>query len=318
MQKLDLEKVKSTLKETDFPIKVVAEVVYGCNLNCIMCPLDKITRKPYGGEATGLRGAMDIKLFEKICREIGEKGQEVGTKLWIPLMGELFMIGEKAIDYIAIAKKFNVPEVIFNTNGTLLNEKLIDKVLEVQPDEIYFGIDGATQEAYNKIRRGGDFEKVKRNILYMLKRKKELGLKKPKIHVQFIVMNENRHEEQIFKEFWLKEGAIVKIRRKLGWGSALKADDLVLSQSDRNMPCPWLIRTFIVHQNGMVPQCDSDHDGKYYAGNLNEENTTIEKIWLGELKNRRMKHWNNDFNNPLCRTCNDWQCGLSEFHQPTE
>lgn len=318
MQKINLEKVRATLKETDFPSVVVVEVVYGCNLNCSICPLDTMTRQPYFGRPTGLRGVMDEGHYKKICQEIGEKGQAIGTQLWLPLMGEPFIIGEKAIDYITIAKKFNVPKIIINSNGTLLYEKLTDKILKSGLDEIYFGIDGTTQETYGKIRCGGDLEKVKRNVIYMLKRKKELGLDKPKINVQFVVTDVNLHEEKKFRKFWLKQGAVVKIRKKLGWGTSFSTEELVSPQSARNMPCPWLIRTISICQNGTVLQCDADYAGKFPVGDLSKEGSTIQKIWLGDLKERRIRHWNNDFSHPLCRVCNDWQCGLSEFHKPKE
>jgi len=303
MKKPNLEKVKKTLKRTNFPLLVIVETVAGCNLNCIMCPQKTMKRS---------KGVMDMKLYEKICKEIAKRGSK--TQLWMTIMGELFTIGDKAINYIITARKLGVPKIMINTNGVLLNKKLIDKLLKAQPDKIFFGIDAATKETYDKIRIGGNFKRLRKNIIYIIKRKRELALDKPEIYVQFIVMNENEHEEKMFKNYWIKEGAIVKIRQRLGWGTGVEVKNLNLPQSARNMPCPWLVRTISVHWSGKVAQCDADYEGNYYAGDLNHQ--TIEEVWQGELKKRRDRHWAGDFSFPTCQKCNDWQCGLSEYYYP--
>jgi len=305
MKKPDLEKVRKTLKQTDFPLLVIVEIVAGCNLACIMCPQKTMKRA---------KGIMDIKLFEKICKEIAHKGPE--TQLWMTIMGEVFTLGQRAIDYIITARELGVPQIIINTNGVLLNKKLIDKLLKAQPDKIYFGIDAATKKTYDKIRIGGDFKKVQANVLYLIKRKKELKLEKPEIYAQFIVMDENRHEEKAFKKYWLNKGVIIKIRQKLGWGKGVEAKNLSLPQSSRNIPCPWLVRTVSIHWTGDVAACDGDYEGNYYAGNIKHQ--PIQKIWLGELKKRRDRHLRGDFSFPTCLECNDWQCGLSEFYYPKQ
>jgi len=304
MKKPDLEKAKKTLKMTDFPLLVIIETVAGCNLECIMCPQKTMKRT---------KGVMDMKLFEKICKEIAEDGLP-NTQLWMTIMGEIFTIGEKALDYITTAQKYKVPEVIINTNAVLMDKNITDKVLESPPDKIYFGIDANTKETYKKIRVKGDFDRMRNNILYLIKRKKELGLKKPELFAQFIVMEENEHEEEDFKKYWLDKGINVKTRQKLGWGTGVEAKNLDIPQTERNMPCPWIMRTVSIHWTGDVTACDADWAGNYYVGNLKNQN--LKDIWLGDLKKRRDAHLAGDFSFPTCQECNDWQCGLSEFYYP--
>jgi len=311
-----LDQMAKTLKETSFPKQIEVEAVYGCNLSCIMCPLSTMKREPHGIGPTGVRAIMDLGLYKKICQEIGEKGQEVETQLWLPLMGELFLIGEKSLEYIKIAKDMKVPKVIVNSNGTVMTEKIADGILALGLDDIYFGVDAKKQETYQKIRRNGNLETVEKNISYLLKRKKELGLKKPNIYLQFIVMPENYQEEEAFKNFWLEKGAFVKTRRKLGWGPTFKAENLNLPQSARQFPCPWLIRQMQIQQDGRVSQCDTDYECAYPAGDITRQ--TIEEVWQGELKKRRDQQWANDFSHPLCQDCLDWQVGLSKFYQPNQ
>lgn len=303
MLKPNIEGVKPTLKRTDFPVAVIIETTAYCNLDCIMCPQPKLKRQ---------RGNMEFDVLKKIVDEIAIESKD--TQLWFAIMGEPLINGFDFIKMVKYAKEKNLKNLNLNTNGCFMNEKIVDELLDCDMYRIIFGIDAITPETYSKIRKKGDYFQVIKNIEYIIKRKKERGLKLPELIVQFIVMDENEHEVEKFKKFWLDKGLVVKLRPKLGWGKGVTAENLTLPDEERTFPCPWLVRTVSIHWNGNVAQCDGDYEGIYNVGNI--KNNTIKELWNGPLKERRERHWNLDFNFLPCSQCKDWQAGLSYVYRP--
>jgi radical SAM protein with 4Fe4S-binding SPASM domain len=103
------------------------------------------------------------------------------------------------------------------------------------------------------------------------------------------------------------------VRRKIG-GSTVET---YLRKMDvKRVACPWLMRTAMIHWDGSVVQCGSDHEGKYSVGNISE--SSLYELWNGPLKERREKHLNNNYEFEPCTSCSDWACGISEWYLPDE
>lgn len=304
MIKPNLEDVKKTLEKYEFPRDIIIETIAKCNLKCIMCPQPYLKRE---------RGEMSMEVFKKIIDEVAVESPN--SRIWLAIMGEPLLTGNKFLEMLKYAKEKKL-EVHLNSNAEYLSEDLAKAIVDIGLDEIIVGMDAFTKETYDKIRVAGDFDKTVNNIKKLIEIKNSMEAKKPTIIMQFIVMEENEKELEQFKEFWLDKGTVVKIRPKLGWGTGVKADNLNLPESERNFPCPWLVRTVSIHWTGKFAQCDGDYEGNYGPGDIREN--TIKEIWNGELQKRREKHWNGDFSHDLCKQCKDWQAGRSEFYYPKE
>ena len=300
----DLEGVKETLENYPFPVDVIVEVTRYCNLACMMCPYPNLKRP---------RGHMSFETFKKIVDEVARENP--ATRIWLAIMGEPLMLGEDIADYIAYAKEQAVEEVCLNTNAVLLNRQMAEKLIESKLDKVLVSIDGFTKEAYDKIRIGGNFEKVYENVENFLKLKKSMKTETPEIITQFIVMEENEDEVELFKNYWLERDAIVKIRPKLGWGDAVESSvlDKVAAYTER-FPCAWLTRTVSIHWDGSFSQCDADYEGHFSPGHL--DNNTIKEVWETELATIRKKHWEGDYEYEPCKECKDWLAGRSSFFYP--
>ena len=301
MVAIDLQRIKDSLIETEFPQYVIVEPTNYCNLKCIMCPHEVMPR---------VKGFMDFELFKKIVDEITLKSPK--SKLWPAVLGESLIAGDrfkKMVDY-AVGKQV---DIVLNTNGTLLNDDWIDYITFSGIKEVILGIDGLTKETYEKVRVNGQHERMRQSLIKLIKSCHDVD-GAPSVILQYIVMQENEHEVEDFKTYWLKQGAIVKVRLKQGWGDHI-SNELPYSHKDRAFPSPWLIRNFLVLWDGTVCQCDADCcEARAQVGNLRD--SSIQELWLGELKQRRMRHWQGDFSDALCLTCDDWQVGLSEFYYP--
>lgn len=303
----NLEDAVKTLKESKFPDLVMVEVCGICNLRCIMCPSLHLKRE---------RGFMNERIYKKIIDEIAEKRPE--TQLWPAIMGEPLLMKDKLIKYITYAKEKGIREVILNTNGTFLTPEVYDELTVSHLDKIIVGLDAFTEKSYNAIRIGGNYKKVHKNLIEILKLNELINfmkLKGPQIILQFIEMEENAGEREQFKEYWLSKGAVIKIRKRLGWGTCVEPHGMDLKpQSKERVPCPWLMRALNIQWTGNVAQCDADYEGTYSVGDIRIQ--TIEEIWNTEFEKRRARHWNWDFDFMPCRECKDWQAGLSEWYYP--
>ncbi len=142
----DLEGVKKTLEEYPYPVDIIVEVTRYCNLKCIMCPYPNLKRS---------KGHMEFATFKKIVDETARENQN--ARIWLAIMGEPLILGEKVATYIQYAKEQGVREVCLNTNAVFLTDKIADKLLSSGLDKLLVSIDAMTAEAYDKIRVGGNF-----------------------------------------------------------------------------------------------------------------------------------------------------------------
>lgn len=300
----DLDALRQFVKVYDFPTDILIETIANCNLNCIMCPQDKLTRSS---------GKMSFELWKKIVDEISSKSPE--TRIWPALMGEPLLLGDDIFKMIKYAKKKGVKNVHLNSNLTIFTETMLDLLFDSQLDELVVGLDGITSEVFEKIRLGGSLHKVMENINMILDEKEKRKLSYPRVIIQFIVMDENEHEVQPFIDFWKKSNKRVslKIRSRLGWADGVEPWKGIVnvSKDNRDLPCTWLLRQMTIFWNGIVPQCDGDYNGATNYGDINM--MSLEEVWLEKLKPIRDRHMGLDFDFSPCNSCEDWQAGRSTW-----
>jgi MoaA/NifB/PqqE/SkfB family radical SAM enzyme len=271
-----------------------------------MCPEKAMTRP---------RGIMVPELFRRIVGEIADRDPAV--ELWAPIMGEVFLYRDRVFDYIEYAKDRGLASVSLNTNLVLFRPQWIERLARSRLDRIVVGLDAATERTYRAIRvdrnprRTRNFSRVEDNIRALLDAQASGRLPGLEIVLQFIAQDANSAEEEAFRARWSGSGAVLKIRHKLGWGTAVSAEALSLATEARTMPCPWLMRTMSIHWTGQVAQCDARWDGAEYVGDLNRQ--SIAEVWMDRLLARRKRHLLGDFDFDPCRDCRDWQCGRSEI-----
>lgn len=302
----DLEGVKRTLQEFPFPVDVIIETTGYCNLRCIMCPYSSVKRP---------KGEMSFNTFKRIVDEIARENP--ATRIWLAIMGEPLMMKDRLIKMIVYAKKQGIVEVNVNTNAVFMTPDISQKLIAVKLDRVLASIDAATKSSYDKIRVGGDFDAVVRNVEELLRLKQKANADAPEIVVQFIVMDENENEVEQFKDYWLKRDAVVKIRPKLGWGDVVQSSVLdITAKKTERFPCAWLTRTVSIHWDGTFAQCDADYEGIYSPGSLAKQ--TIKELWNTEIARRRNRHWHNDYDFEPCKNCKDWLAGRSYFYYPEQ
>ncbi len=93
------------------------------------------------------------------------------------------------IDIIGLAKKQGC-DVGFVTSGFGLDELFIDKILSAGIDFMGFSFSGATPETHNAIRINSDFNELTMTLKTLLKK----NLKKPRVHIVYLILKKNIHE----------------------------------------------------------------------------------------------------------------------------
>lgn len=162
------------------------EISAKCNVNCIMCSLQKYYDN---------KGLMSLDTLENILPYIPHFNM-----IDLGFSGEPFM-NPKILVFLKKIKFVN-PDIYVQiiTNGTLLSEKVIEELISLKIDEVMISMDGATKETYEQIRKGSNFNLVRNNINLLNRKKQEFDVKKPILTSTFVMMKENYHEIELFMD----------------------------------------------------------------------------------------------------------------------
>ncbi|MDD2753516.1 MAG: radical SAM protein [Candidatus Portnoybacteria bacterium] len=301
--KSDIEKANRIKEAENFPEVILIENSNCCNLHCTACDHKNIAKyRPFKN--------MELALYKKIIDEIAVENPK--ARVWEIFFGEPFLVPDIAAR-IKYAKDKGLKDVVTNTNGTLMDEKKAQAVIESGLDAIYVGIDAANEEDYNKIRAGGDFYKTRQNIINYKKLLDKYGKPEQKIFAQFVLSEENERGLDDFKKFWADQGVNVKIRPKVSWGGLVSAPNLWRNEEIERKPCYWLMKTMNICADGEVALCSVDMHCQVKCGNAKE--LSLKELWRGQLREYRKMHLQNRFDElpELCRACRDWQSAYAEY-----
>jgi len=252
-KKIYIRHIKNVVKAQK--LFVTVEPYNICNLRCIMCPYPKMKRK---------KELMPMSVFKKIVDEAKELGcATVTLQVYSEPLLDPFLIYR--IKYI----KSKGMRAGFFTNATLLNEKMALKILKSGLDFIKFSVDAGNKEDYEKIRVGGNWDKVKNNIISFYKKRDELKLKKPKISIFIIKQRSNEKNIKSHKEFWRDWSDEINISTVDN-----RAEDSIsksfLKKYSRPYPC-FTPKHLTVLSNGKVVMCCLDYEGKMVLGDLKSQ-----------------------------------------------
>ena len=276
---------------TRAPIHIDIESTNFCNLRCTMCPHSK-------DDFELTKGYFDYNLYKKIIKEISRSGV---SSIRLNVFGEP-LLHKRLVDMVALAKEIGILEVMFTTNGLLLTPTKSRELVEAGLDYLIVSIDGATKETYERIRVGGNFEALKENIEYFVQYRRTKGLAKPLIRLQFVEMQENKHERDQYLEMWRDKVDVMTCNRYVdrGCGEEKKAFGMVPKER-ANCYHPW--RRMSINWQGDAQICCGDIKSLCVLGNVNDK--TIQELWHGEklseyrnkLKARRLDQI------PCCKDC---------------
>ena len=154
------------------------ESAIACNLNCVMCPWREIAKKAED------RGIMTPAVWQAI-RPYLDRVQSVDFT-----GGGEPLLQPQLVEWIADASKAGC-ETGFLSNGLLLAEEKLKKILDAGINWMCISMDGADAEMYNKIRVGSNFDRVCENVANIARLRTG---NIPKTMINFVLMDLNSHQ----------------------------------------------------------------------------------------------------------------------------
>lgn len=286
------------------PDTAMVEPSNRCNLSCPTCPTGSGKIRPLPD--------MTPARFGQVLDGLG--GQVRTLSLW--------NYGEPTLNpdldkLIACAKERGVASVKVSSNGLALRGDRGRALLTSGLDVLILSVDGASQATYEKFRLHGRFDTVAEAIQGLCADKKRLGLARPSIELQFIVMRHNEHEIDSIRAL-ARSWGVDRLRLKTFGASSeatrqfipqsahlsrYEADSTTTRQPRKFCPLPW--DHVVVGVDGAVTPCcylRPDMGDAFVMGNLFE--TPFVEIWRGpryQAFREAMLERRDEM--PVCRTC---------------
>lgn len=260
-----------------------------CNAKCIMCPHTRMKRKAR---------IMGQKEFETVCKNV--LPFEDIKLVTITGFGEPFA-DQGVLDKIKwLNKNYPKMDIDVYTNASLLKPEISDKLLELKLHKINFSVNG-TGKSYKQI-MGLDYENTKKNILYFLGRKKELGKKFPLTNISLVIISKNKDEINDVVRFWESRTDSIMAYNSFEWDG--KDDSSKKMEKQNRWPCRAIPEVVMVDSEGNAVLCCRDYESKVKFGSLLKDN--IKTVRKGRVFQELMKKQKNlDFETPICATCDN-------------
>lgn len=272
-----------------FPLHLDVELNNTCNLRCLMCqiPFSKMEKN-----------FMGIDMLKKILDEAAKYNL---FSIKFNFRGEPLM-HPQITEFIALAKTAGILEVQFNSNGTLLNKKLSQDLIEAGLDRIKFSVDSINPLIYNEFRRGANYRDTVHNISDFVKIRNRLKRKFPSVQVQMVVMKTNLQEMGNYVKFWENRVNRIGFSRYRSQNnlSGIKEN---FQDKQIKIPCSQLWQRLVVTCDGTILMCCGDYLLRNPLGNININ--TLSEIWNSDKLNKiRSLHQEGKFEQiPVCRDC---------------
>jgi MoaA/NifB/PqqE/SkfB family radical SAM enzyme len=237
------------------PVIAYAEPTLYCNLQCPSCPTGlKLDVRP--------RVAMDVEWFKRVVDELGPYLFELVMYNWgEPLLHKQFP------EMVAYAKRWDIKVVASSNLSVPVSREYLERLVRSGLDKLKVGMEGTSQEEYERYRVKGNFELVVQNMRTIQEIKRELRLKRPRIRIGFHVFEHNERSIETAQ----------RLHREWGADGISFASSFVSEQAERagvrpstldayNLyrpdgikpyaePCTWLWGALVLNPNGSVSPC---------------------------------------------------------------
>ena len=286
----------------EFPSQIIVDVTENCNLACIHCPHENFLKtEAYGGRN------LDPELHKKLIDEIAVDGKGYCKYVRYTGLGET-LLHPNILDMIEYAGRFSGVPINITTNGTLLTPYRTKRFLDAGVAVFDISIDANTNKTYALIRRKGDLDITRLNVLKLIALIHKHSYK-AKVVTSFVEQPLNLHESDDFEKFWKDAGADFVVIRRLHSCAGSKEKIAAKMKSiinEQRKPCLYPWERLVLSPTGQVSFCPAEW--KYQAEIAHLRDTTIKKIWRGKfMRKLREAHLKNDYSNhSFCGQCPDW------------
>jgi len=217
------------------------------------------------------------------------------------------LLHPRFLDMMALARQRGI-KVSFITNGSLLSDAVIERILELAPEKFYVSMESANPELFQQI-RGGKLDKVIRGLEALMAQRRSRGQARPAVGLAVTVMKRTRQEmpaiRGLYERLGLDGGISVQALQTMDAYAQHYGEDLqtqLLSDAEKQelmiraksgavlrspivgfyetlfwrwkptlRRCPWLDRGLYVNFQGAITPCCMVKDAERFAlGRLGE------------------------------------------------
>jgi radical SAM protein with 4Fe4S-binding SPASM domain len=254
------------------PVEYIVETTAKCNIYCPMCPRETHPQP---------KEDMDEEVFRRLVAESAGSAEH----MMLIGLGEP-LLDPRIFDRIHYCEQHGISTLI-STNGTLLDAKAAERLLDSPLSHITLSFDGYSKETFEFYRKGAKFERVRDNFVRFCRMKHERKTNL-KITVQMVRMDGNRHEEADFIRFWRSVPGVDLIRVKDDETNLLSPEP---RERQWKHPCHYLWRgaMYVKHNGDVYPCCQSYMLGGQPVGSLRRQ--PLREIFNGEpMRHMRRLH----------------------------
>ena len=287
-----------------FPSQIIVDATEVCNLACIHCPHPEFKQSEHYAARH-----LDVALHHRMVEEVREHGLGKTQYIRYTSNGEP-LVHPYIYDMLDYAVQRAGVFVTLTTNGTILNEKRVEKLLASGLHLVDVSIDAVTPATYAQVRVNGNLEVTRRNVLKLLEMKRRSG-SSARIVVSFVQQHHNAHEAGEFETYWKDHGADYVVIRRLhsaAGGVAVIADTMRSEQAgEARRPCLYPWERILLNARGDLAFCPQDWvHGSVIAS---YKDTTIRELWQSDYYQKlRAAHLTNNFcDHRFCGQCPDWK-----------
>jgi MoaA/NifB/PqqE/SkfB family radical SAM enzyme len=162
------------------PYRYNIDPINVCNLRCPLCPtgLGTLQRE---------RGRMSFEAYQKIIDQIAPYACILDLYNW----GEPFL-HPQIFDMIHYADRHDI-FVRLSSNLNHFDRGMAERTVTSGLHALIVSLDGATEETYQKYRRGGKLSRVVKNVEMLMETKKQTESRLPYVTLRMLI---NRYNEQ--------------------------------------------------------------------------------------------------------------------------
>src|SRR5271170_645256 len=204
------------------PVCLYLEVTNRCNLLCETCPRTFEELEPPAD--------MSWELFTKIVDQVPNIARVVMHGVGEPML-------VKALPDMIRYLKARGTYVLFNTNGTLMQPKRFQELIDTGLDELRVSLDAADRESYAKIRGKDFFNRIVRDVGKFIAYQREAGAATPRVSLWLTGLKETVDQLPEFVRLAARMGVTdVHLQRlvfdEVGYGKATADNSLFESTQE--------------------------------------------------------------------------------------
>ncbi len=279
----------------DFPLRVLFEMTSICNIKCKMCPQMNLKRKLM---------YMDKEKYKSIVEELDSFGLD---GLWLYHFGESLTHPnfKELVEYINTKK--NLGYIWLSTNGTLLNEQLIDFLLSSSLGYLNFSLQSISVEKYQEISPNAPAERILSNLHSLIEKKQKLLGSKPYFRLQIIEQESTLDEIDTFLRTYHDKCDLISVNMLEHTDLEFNKKSKFLRQRNERIACKRLGRSdCFINSDGSIAICDNMYNNELDIGNIWEK--SVYEIWNGAERKKiiKMNEEGGIWNVSSCSECSDY------------